>query len=74
MSLEIDLERAKARILEMGACAEKGHPFPSVVAVQYQPGRDVLVHCTGCGASYDRPATGVEKDNYSRLFQLEITI
>ncbi len=73
-TLEVDLSEARAKFERMGECADRGHPYPSVVAVQYQPGRDVLVNCTNCGMPYERPATGKERSDYSDLFKLEFNI
>ena len=59
---------------EIELCEELGHPFQQITVTSYQPGRDVLVKCSGCGGFYERPANSEERQSYTDAMKLEFTI
>jgi len=53
-------------------CSEREHPYPEEVIMGFQPGRNVFVQCTNCNGFYERPPTGKEVADYSKILKLEI--
>lgn len=67
-------EEIVAHFERMGRCvANKHEGYDQINCTGYQGGgRDVTMKCSGCGFVYERPATGEEREDYNRIFDLEI--
>jgi len=66
------MKRLEERLEKQYDCEARGHPFEHKVVVPYNGGHSqVLVKCSGCGASYGRDPTDQEVEDYEETTKTE---